>query len=187
MLIAESFPRLALRYAATNPANLQGVVLCAGFATSPVRGWRRFLASLLAPVVFHVPMPRLAARHWLVGANASPSFLIAVRAVIASVQPRVLAARLRAVLACGVREAVAQIGVPILYIRAKQDRLVGTSCVVELRRIKPQMAVTALEGPHLLLRRHPQRTAEAIGRFIGSCRPSGAACQQDGAIRRQSR
>ena len=169
MLIAESFSTpLALKYAATNPANLQGVVLCAGFATSPVRGWRRFLASLLAPVVFYVPMPNLAARRWLVGADASPSLLAAVRAAISSVQPRVLAARLRAVLACDVRGAAGQIGVPILYIRAEQDRLVSALCVEELRRINPEMAAVALEGPHLLLQRQPQRAAEAVVRFIGS-------------------
>ena len=167
MLLAESFSTpLALKYAATNPANLVGLVLCAGFASSPVRGWRRFLASLLAPVVFHLPMPNVAARRWLVGADASPSLLRAVRAAIASVKPDVLAARLRAVLACDVRGAVGQIGVPILYIRAEQDRLVSVLCVEELRQIKPEMAVVALKGPHLLLQRQPQRAAEAVVRFI---------------------
>lgn len=176
MLIAESFSTpLALKYAATNPASLLGIVLCAGFAASPVRGWRRFLVSLLAPVVFHVPMPNLAARRWLVGEDASPSLLAAVRAAILSVQPRVLAARLRAVLASDVRRAVCQIGVPILYIRAEQDRLVSAVCVEELRRIRPKVSVAVLAGPHFLLQRCPQRAAEAVVRFIRSCLPSGAA------------
>ena len=39
MLVAESFSTpLAIQYAATSPANLAGIVLCTGFATSPVRG-----------------------------------------------------------------------------------------------------------------------------------------------------
>lgn len=174
MLIAESFSTpLALKYAATNPANLQGIVLCAGFATSPVRGWRRFLASLLAPVIFHVPMPNIAVRRWLVGADASPSLLRAVRAGVASVKPDVLAARLRAVLACDVRGAVDRIGVPILYIRAEQDRLVRALCAEELRQIKPEMAIAILEGPHLLLQRQPQRAAEVVVRFIQSCHSLG--------------
>jgi pimeloyl-[acyl-carrier protein] methyl ester esterase len=174
MLIAESFSTpLALKYAAANPANLEGVVLCAGFAASPVRGWRRFIASLLAPVVFHVTMPNVAARHWLVGTDASPSLLRAVRTAVASVKPDVLAARLRAVLACDVRGAVGQIGVPILYIRAEQDRLVSALCVEELRQLKPEMTVAALEGPHLLLQRQPQKAAEAVVGFIGSVRRSG--------------
>jgi pimeloyl-[acyl-carrier protein] methyl ester esterase len=169
VLIAESFSTpLALEYAATNPANLAGVVLCAGFATSPVRGWGKFLASLLAPVVFRLPMPNLAARRWLVGADAPPSLLAAARAAISSVQPGVLAARLRAVLACDVLGAVGQISVPVLYVRAEQDRLVGVSCSEELQRVKPQMAVAALAGPHLLLQRQPRRAAEAVVEFISS-------------------
>ncbi len=167
VLLAESFSTpLAIKYAASNPGNLEGLVLCAGFATSPVRGWRRFLGSLLAPLMFHVPLPNLAAKLWLVGPDASPSLLAAVRSAVSSVQSRVLAARLRAVLGCDVRAELGRVAVPILYIQAQQDRLVSPSCLEELRRIKPQMAVVALAGPHLLLQREPRRAAETVARFV---------------------
>ena len=166
VLLAESFSTpLAIRYAASNPGNLEGLVLCAGFATSPMRGWRRFLSSLLAPLVFRVPLPTLAAKLWLVGPDSSPSLLAAVRSAVSSVQSRVLAARLRAVLGCDVRAELGRVAVPILYIQAQQDRLVSASCLEELRRIKPQMAVTMLEGPHLLLQREPRRAAEVVAAF----------------------
>jgi pimeloyl-[acyl-carrier protein] methyl ester esterase len=169
VLIAESFSTpLALQYAATNPANLRGIVLCAGFATSPVRGWRRLLASLLASFMFRIPLPGCAAKRWLVGAHASPSLLASVSAAISSVKAEVLSARLRAVLGCDVRKAVSQIRASILYIRAGQDRLVGSGSMEELRQIRPQMEVTVIEGPHLLLQREPQRAAEVAARFIRS-------------------
>jgi pimeloyl-ACP methyl ester carboxylesterase len=166
MLLAESFSTpLAIQYAASNPVNLEGLLLCAGFATSPVRGWRRFLGSLLAPLVFGVPLPNLAAKLWLVGPDASPSLLTAVRSAVSSVQSKVLAARLRAVLGCDARAELGRVAVPILYIQAKQDRLVSASCLEELQRIKPQMSVAALEGPHLLLQREPRRAAEVVAVF----------------------
>jgi pimeloyl-ACP methyl ester carboxylesterase len=166
MLLAESFSTpLAIKYAASNPEHLEGLVLCAGFATSPVRGWRQLLGRLLAPLVFRVPLPNLAAMLWLVGPDAPPSLLAAVRSAVSSVQSKVLAARLRAVLGCDVRAELGQVAVPILYIQAKQDRLVRASCLEELRRIKPQMAVTVLEGPHLLLQREPRRAAEVVAAF----------------------
>ena len=169
VLLAESFSTpLAIRYAASNSGNLEGLVLCAGFATSPVRGWRRFLGSLLAPLMFHVPLPNLAAKLWLVGPDAPPSLLAAVRSAVSSVQSKVLAARLRAVLRCDVRAELGRVAVPILYIQAQQDRLVSPSCLEELRRIKPQMAVTVLEGPHLLLQREPSKAAEVVTRFVRS-------------------
>lgn len=122
----------------------------------PVWGWRRFLASFFAPAVFYAPMPDLATRRWLVGADAPPSLLAAVRAAIASVKPRVLAERLRAVLACDMSGAVREIQVPTLYIRAEQDRLVSDSCAEELKRINPQIVMAPLNGPHLLLQRQPR-------------------------------
>ena len=176
VLLAESYSTpLAIKYAASKPANLQGLILCAGFATSPVRGWRRFLASFFAPVMFYAPMPDLAARRWLVGVDAPSSLLAAVRAAIASVEPKVLAERLRAVLTCDVREAVGKIGVPMLYIRAAQDRLVGASCADELERINPRMAIATLEGPHLLLERQAQKAADTVLDFVRSSCSSQAS------------
>ena len=166
VLLAESFSTpLAIQYAALNPVNLVGLVLCAGFATSPVRGWRQLLGRLLAPLLFSIPLPNLAAKLWLVGPDAPPSLLAAVRAAVSSVQSNVLAARLRAVLGCDVRAELGRVAVPILYIQAKQDRLVSASCLEELRRIKPQMVVTVLEGPHLLLQREPRNAAEVVAGF----------------------
>jgi len=174
VLVAESYSTpLAIRLAASNPKNLEGLVLCAGFATSPVRGWCRVLGRLLGPLICRVRLPSLAAKLWLVGLSAPPSLLKAVRSAVSSVRPKVLAARLRAVLACEVRAEMAQVGVPILYLQAKQDRLVSVSCLEELRQIKPQMTVVALGGPHLLLQREPCKAAEMVARFVRSLRSSG--------------
>lgn len=66
VLLAESFSTpLAIQYAATNSASLKGLVLCAGFATSPVQGLRRLLCSLLTPFLFRIKLPELAAKLWL--------------------------------------------------------------------------------------------------------------------------
>jgi pimeloyl-[acyl-carrier protein] methyl ester esterase len=164
LLVAESFSTpLAIQIAATHPANLVGLVLCAGFATTPVEGWRRLPGLLLTPFVFRVPIPDIALKFWLVGADAPTSLLAAVRDAISSVWPRVLAARFRAVLECDVRAQLNQIAVPVLYLQAKQDRLVDRSSLEEIRRIKPHVKVVSIEGPHLLLQRQPQKSAEGVG------------------------
>lgn len=76
VLLAESYSTpLAIKCAASKPENLEGLVLCAGFATSPMRGWRRFFGWLLAPLMFRIPLPNLAAKLWLVGPDAPPSLL----------------------------------------------------------------------------------------------------------------
>jgi pimeloyl-ACP methyl ester carboxylesterase len=176
VLLAESYSTpLAIKYAASNPENLEGLVLCAGFATSPMRGWQRLLGWSLAPLMFLIPLPNPAAKFWLVGPGAPPSLLELVRAAVSSVKPKVLAARLRDVLACEVRQEMGDVTVPVLYIQAKQDRLVSASCLDELLRIKPQMTVAALEGPHLLIQREPYKAAETVVTFVRSLCSSGRA------------
>lgn len=169
VLLAESYSTpLAIKCAASNPKNLEGLVLCAGFATSPMRGWRRFLGWLLAPIMFRIPLPNVAAKLWLVGPDAPPSLLSAVRSAVSSVESKVLAARLLAVLGCDVRAELGQVAVSILYIQAKQDHLVSASCLDELRQIKPQMSVATLEGQHLLLQREPYKAAGTVAGFVRS-------------------
>lgn len=167
VLVAESFSTpVAIQCAAANPPNLKGLVICAGFIKRPVKGPLRFLYSLLAPILFRVRLPEFAARLLLVGPSASPSLLAAVRAAVSSVKPDVLSARARAVLACDARAELDQITVPILYIRAQEDRLIDESCLEEIRRIKPQTVVRIVSGPHLLLQREPQLTADVIKEFV---------------------
>jgi pimeloyl-ACP methyl ester carboxylesterase len=60
VLLAESYSTpLAIQFAATDPPNLKGLILCAGFAASPIRGWRKLLAWVIAPLVFRLPCRRL--------------------------------------------------------------------------------------------------------------------------------
>jgi pimeloyl-[acyl-carrier protein] methyl ester esterase len=150
VLVAESFSTpLAIQFAAANPPNLKGLVICAGFVTSPVHGWSPFVCSFLAPILFTFKLPKFAANLFLVGSNAPPSLLAALRASVSLVQPKVLSARVKAVFACDVRAELGQVSVPILYIQAEQDRLVSASCLDEIRRIKPKVTVASVAGPHL--------------------------------------
>jgi pimeloyl-ACP methyl ester carboxylesterase len=166
-LVAESFSTpLAIQLAAMNPPNLKGLVLCAGFATSPVRSWLRFLCSLLSPVLFRLPLPEFIGRRLLVGPTAPPTLLVAVLTAISSVQPKVLSARFRSVLACDARTELTQISVPILYIRAMQDCLIHPSCLEEIQQINPQTAVAVVDGPHLLFQREPTQTAAVVAGFV---------------------
>lgn len=169
VLLAESFSTpLAIQFAASNPPNLRGLILCAGFATSPIRGWRKSLAKLIAPLAFRLPLPKIALSHFLVGPDAPESLLSSVRAAIRSVKPAVLSARLRQVLAVDARLALSKISVPIFFIQAQQDRLVDRSCLEAIQRIKPQIEVAQIPGPHLILQREPEQSAQIVAKFIDS-------------------
>lgn len=170
-LLAESFSTpLAIQFAATKPPHLKGMILCAGFASSPLVGWKRALAVRLAPILFRLPFSSAAMTHFLIGEGASPPLKSALRNAILSVRPGVLAERLRAVLGCDAREALRQVAVPILYIQATGDRLIPKSCMEEIRKIQPDIRVARIDGPHLILQRDPQQAAQFVAGFIREAR-----------------
>src|SRR5512146_569566 len=125
VIVAESFSTpLAIQYAATEPSNLQALVICAGFASNPLRGWRRVVTPLLLPVMFRIPAPAAALRFFLIGRDAPASLLTAVQHAISPVPHRILRERLRAILACDVTAELKRIRTPMLYVQAVNDTLV---------------------------------------------------------------
>lgn len=166
-LLAESFSTpLAIQFAATRPTNLKGLILCAGFASSPLTGPGRMAAALLAPLLFRLPVLEVAVNRFLIGPNPPESLQSSVRAAVSSVKPVVLTARLRSVLSCDVREALSHVAVPILFIHATKDKVVPRSCLEEIQRIKPDLHVAEIDGPHLILQREPQQSADAVTKFV---------------------
>jgi pimeloyl-ACP methyl ester carboxylesterase len=166
VLVAESFGvPLAILIAALEPPNLRGMVLSAGFATSPLRGWRRTLAWDLAPLLSHVPLPGFVARYLMVGDEAPRALAELVKDTVGWLTPKVLCARVREVLHVDVRAELATVRVPVLYLQPTKDRLVEPLCLGEMQAVKMGRTVT-IEGPHMLLQCEPVLCAEAVAGFV---------------------
>jgi pimeloyl-ACP methyl ester carboxylesterase len=169
VLLAGSFSApLAIQVAAERPKNLKALILCAGFAESPVRGPARWLGWILAPVLMRIPLSDSTIRSRLVGEDATEELMAAGRKAIASVQPHVLAGRLRAVLTCDVRSKLERINVPILYLRAQHERLLRPRCFAQIQRLRPDIQTRVIDGPQFLLQRYPEEAARIVTEFIAS-------------------
>lgn len=170
-VVAESFSGpIAIRLAAQPPPGLQGVLLVASFATrpAPVPSW---LAAPLLPVLARLPTPTRAATWALLGDDPPTSLVQSLLAAIAQVSPPVRAQRIRAVLAVDVTEPLACAQVPMGYLGARQDRVVPARCGDHIARLAPGLVHSTLDGPHLLLQRHPAPSAARILAFIEGARP----------------
>jgi len=181
VMVAESYSTpLAIRFAATQPKNLKGVVLCAGFASSPVGRWLSAAGRLLSPILFRLPAPDFAIDRILAGRNPPEWLRPAIRRIQTEVRPEVLSARLLEVLECDVREELRRVAVPILYIQAQQDRLIGPHCLEEILRENRAVQVQTICGPHLLFQREPHRTAQLIESFARSVFTSSPCRSRNG-------
>jgi pimeloyl-[acyl-carrier protein] methyl ester esterase len=170
LILGESFSGpLALLLAARRPRGLRGVILCATFACSPLPSFARWLRYLIRSFWFRA-VPWSLIRRGLLGRFETKSLGRIFEGALAAVEPSVLAARARAVLAVDVGAQLRSCPVPILYLAATEDRLVSRRSLAHIRRLQPRVDAVALVGPHLLLQVAPEMAARVIHTFAASCR-----------------
>lgn len=169
VLLAESFSTpLALWYAACAPANLSAVVLCAGFVRNPLRRWSKLAKTVTRPLLFKLEPPQMILEYFLLGKNAPPQTVRNLRQALRNVSPHVLSGRVQEVLNCDARETLGRITVPLLYLEPTNDRLLSPLCRDDFSRLKPDTLFKAVPGPHLLLQREPQKTANIVRNFVNA-------------------
>jgi pimeloyl-ACP methyl ester carboxylesterase len=165
LLVAESFSGpVAIQVAATHPAGLIGVVLCATFARNP-RPILRSLHGLTrwAPVSA-APMGLLS--RWLLGVEADASWVERIRQAMNKCSVAVLRERAREVLLVDVRSQLADIRVPVLYLQASHDWVVPAAALAGMQRVLPGIQMARIDGPHFLLQARPAPCAHQIAMFV---------------------
>jgi pimeloyl-ACP methyl ester carboxylesterase len=168
-LLGESFSGpLALRLAAKAPAGLLAVVLVTTFHRNPAAPLFRRL-SLIAPVFFRMPLPPHVVRLLLAGSDAPDDLVAEVRSTVATVEPGVMAARVREALRVDATEALRACPAPILFIGGKDDRLLRSALPIEIRSLRPDAEIRMLDAPHLVLQRCPEQAMELVTGFLRRC------------------
>ena len=167
VILAESFGTpLAVKFAATHPHNLIGVVLTAGFISDPSGIWRPLAKLLARPFLFRLGPTDALLERYFVGPDAPNSLKRAVLQSLRSTGAEILTMRFRAVLDCDARQEIRLMNVPLLYLQASNDRLVGRDSMDEIRRLHPSTVSNVISGPHLLLQREPAAVAARVLEFL---------------------
>ena len=166
VLLGESFSGpLALMLAATRPAGLRAVVLCATFVRNPT--WVRYpwLAYLVHPMAFRL-YPQFSATKALLGGYSTSELRALTREAIGAVRPEVLAHRVRSVMRVNVADELMNCPVPILYLRGSRDLVVPGRNLREIQALLPNIRVSTMEAPHMVLQTQPAACARAIADFV---------------------
>ena len=159
---------LALMAAASQPPGLQGVVLCASFVQKPL-GWVPKLARHFTwPFLFSVSGSMAVAKTVLAGFG-SPEVNRLIKAAHDAVPAKVMAARVRQVLTADVRSELQACAVPILYLEAASDRIVPKRNLEGILRLRPDVAVRTIPGPHLALALSQEAAATELRAFVKDC------------------
>jgi pimeloyl-[acyl-carrier protein] methyl ester esterase len=165
VLLGESFSGpVAIALAAERPPGLRGLILCCTFARNPVPLFRH-CASLISFLPVSSRLSGLAL-PFLLGHHATPALRQALRSALDRLQPAVLRARMRAVLAVDYTAQLCKVAVPVLYLQAAQDRVVPRASACLIASLLPSVSVVAIPGPHLLLQAAPVQAASAVRQFL---------------------
>jgi len=137
VVLGESFSGPLALMAARKPPGLRGVILCASFIRNPLP-LLACLRLLVHPLWFKIA-PLWLIRHLLFGRYQTAELCRMVATALAVALPETLAARARAVLSVDSAAALEACAVPILYLRAKHDRVVPPHNLAVIRRLKPRL------------------------------------------------
>src|SRR5947199_4963580 len=136
LLVGESFSGLTVALAASSPVGLRGLVLVCSFVRSPIA-----LPRVLHPLISLLPVwlvPIQIAAAILLGRFQTAALCARLKSVMATVRPAVWRARLRAVLSADVTGHLSNVKVPVLYLRAENDRVVPLSAFELIAHLLPK-------------------------------------------------
>lgn len=168
LLFAESFSGpLAIRFATAHPERVRALVLCGTFVTHPVPRVLCYLAAI--PIALHCLIPAFSIRMFLAGAGASAQLVSRTRRAVRSINPIVLIHRVQQAAWLDARPALRQCRVPTLVLAGTRDRLVGQRSVRRIKRVRPDIPVQYINGPHMLLESSAQEVWNAVAVFLQSC------------------
>jgi pimeloyl-[acyl-carrier protein] methyl ester esterase len=164
ILLAESFSGpIAISIGASAPAGLAGLVLCGSFASCP-RPYLAKLWPLLRRLPIHSASQSFLSKYFA-GKFSSQELHSALEKARRSVAEEVLKARIAAVCAADFSSELGRVRVPILYLRASQDRIVPRTASEKIKRLAPSARIVDIEGPHYMLQACSSVAADAIRGF----------------------
>ncbi len=155
---------MALMVAAERPPNLRGVILAASFVRRPVRlpSWMRRLAQpwlfKMYPMAFQVKA--------LLGGGAVREMRHLVARAHEQSGVEALACRARATMSVDASALLRGCHVPVMYLRATEDRVIAARHADEARRLLPRLQVVDMPGPHMALVTDPARSWAALNAFM---------------------
>jgi pimeloyl-ACP methyl ester carboxylesterase len=169
VIVAESFSGpIALEVASRRPSELKALVLSATFATHPRPRLTRFLSRYIESRFFNRSIPLWMIRASLLGPDAPGDLCRNVQETVESVDPAVIAFRMREVAKCDATAALRGCPLPVFYLNGTKDRLLSGRLVRVLSEMKPDMTIMDVAGPHLLLQAKPETCARQIAMAVNS-------------------
>lgn len=166
-LLGESFSGPLSVLLAASPEHapwVRALILSCSFVHNPLPALGQ-LASLVDLVPINL-LPKRVIVDYFLGETQDEHLMNKLLDVSAGLTPQVWRARVRAALAVDVSAQLKRIKAPLLYLRARHDRLVPPTQAEYVQQLAPQTEIVDFDTPHFLLQVAPARAAGLVSRFV---------------------
>ncbi len=169
VILGESFGGpLAMMLSKYTDENLKGIILCVSFVKNPQVLFTKFIRPFLKPKHLQKETPAAWIKTMLTNGVSDAKLIQNIQAATRELTREVYFYRLREIAAVDVTNILEQSELPILYLRAKKDRLVYESSMKWIQEKGKNVTVEYFDTPHMLLQTQPKEAAISIMRFITS-------------------
>lgn len=169
VLVAESFAGpLGVLLAHRHPECVRALVMAASFVRAPLP-----LSGVGAALVEHLPAvapPLFALERLLAGSGLPAALRAEFEAIVDGIPLQVLRQRALAALRVDVTAELAALDIPLLYLRARYDRLIWPHAGREVLRLARNARHAVIDAPHFLFQMAPLPAAAEIGRLLDGLR-----------------
>ncbi|QMU61307.1 MAG: alpha/beta fold hydrolase [Gammaproteobacteria bacterium] len=167
VLLGESFGGpLAMMLSKYADENLKGIILCVSFVKNPQVLLSRLIRPFLKPKHLQKETPAWHIRTMLMNGVSDTTLIRNIQAATAELTREVYFYRLREIADVDVADILQKCELPILYLRAKKDRLVYESSMKLVEKLGKNVTVETFDAPHMLLQTMPAQTAQCIKIFM---------------------
>jgi pimeloyl-ACP methyl ester carboxylesterase len=165
-ILGESFSGpLAIMISGQRPERLKGLILCATFITNPFRfipSWMHIIS--VGPIYRLWPLLiRIRTVHETDQVKELANMAISV---IKTVNPNVIAGRIKSIFQVDVEEELLSFDLPILYIMGDKDRLIRKHNFEKIKRIRPDILLNVVKTQHCILQREPMDAVNVLIEFM---------------------
>ena len=164
-IVAESFSGpTAIRIAARGSENLAGLVFAASFAIPP-----NPYVSIAAQLAMFTPRKN-ATFAWLIShvlsSGADRAVSQALAACLKELPSDLVQRRLSLVAQASELNRLSGLNIPMLYLRAKRDWLVGRACCARMVEANSLIRIATIDGPHFILGVKSKESAGLVNSFV---------------------
>ena len=167
VLLGESFGGpLALLLSRHADQYLKGIILCVSFVKNPRTLLTKLLRPFLKPKHFQNDTPSWYIKTFLTNGLDDTTLIHNIKAASRELTPEVYYGRLTEIADVDVTDILGRCELPILYLRANNDRLVHKNSMRLIQNIGQNVRIQSFDAPHMLLQTKPEEAALGIQEFL---------------------